>query len=171
MKQLICLGLIAAVATLAGCGEPDNTTTNLSFSGVAPGKDQKLTTAGGPGGSAPPAGYPIPKKADEAPGETAPAADSGSESPALEGPKTGDDTPTTAALSADEIATINKLPAEDAKLALAQATCLISGEPLGSMGVPVKVQHDGKTAFLCCKGCTADFEADPAAAMAKLGKR
>ena len=38
------------------------------------------------------------------------------------------------------------------------------------MGTPLKVTADGKTAFLCCEGCKDDFEKDPAAIFAKLGK-
>jgi hypothetical protein len=41
---------------------------------------------------------------------------------------------------------------------------------LGSMGVPIKVSAEGKTAYLCCKGCNKDFDKDPKAVFAKLGK-
>ena len=108
----------------------------------------------------------------EAPKVEAPKADT----PKIEAPKT--DTPKieapkneSAALNAEEKAEIAKLGNKaDQDLALGQATCLISGEHLGSMGVPIKVSSEGKTAFLCCKGCVKDFEKDPKAALAKLGK-
>ena len=38
------------------------------------------------------------------------------------------------------------------------------------MGTPIKVEADGKTAFLCCDGCTKKFKQDPKAALAKIGK-
>ena len=49
------------------------------------------------------------------------------------------------------------------------ATCVISGEKLGSMGDPVIVHHDGKEIRLCCEHCLPKFKADPAkyAAMVK----
>ena len=34
-----------------------------------------------------------------------------------------------------------------------QAICPISGQKLGSMGEPIKVQVGKETIFLCCKGC------------------
>jgi hypothetical protein len=71
-------------------------------------------------------------------------------------------------LSADELAQIEKLPEADRQAAQDQKVCAISGEHLGSMGVPIKKEVDGKPVFLCCKGCSADFDADPKAALAKV---
>ncbi|REJ65715.1 MAG: hypothetical protein DWQ31_17410 [Planctomycetota bacterium] len=34
-----------------------------------------------------------------------------------------------------------------------QGICPISGQQLGSMGTPIKVQVGEETVFLCCKGC------------------
>ena len=77
----------------------------------------------------------------------------------------------TVSLTADEKGEIAKLADKaDQDSALAQATCPVSGENLGSMGVPIKVSAEGKTAYLCCKGCNKDFEKDPKAVFAKLGK-
>ena len=77
----------------------------------------------------------------------------------------------TVSLTADEKAEIGKLSDKaDQDAALTQATCPVSGENLGSMGVPIKVSADGKTAYLCCKGCNKDFDKDPKAVFAKLGK-
>lgn len=59
---------------------------------------------------------------------------------------------------------------EDQKLALAQKTCPVSGEELGSMGTPIKVSGAGKTVFLCCKGCVKKFEANPEKYVEKLGE-
>lgn len=75
------------------------------------------------------------------------------------------------ALNAEEKAEIAKLADKaDQDAALAQAKCPVSGEPLGSMGVPIKLTAEGKSLFVCCKGCTKDFEKDPKAVFAKLGK-
>jgi YHS domain-containing protein len=75
------------------------------------------------------------------------------------------------ALSDDEKSEIAKLTEKaDQDAALAQAVCPISGENLGSMGVPIKMTADGKDAYLCCNGCKKSFEKDPKAALAKLGK-
>jgi YHS domain-containing protein len=73
-------------------------------------------------------------------------------------------------LNPDEIAEIKKLPADQQAAALEQKICPISDEHLGSMGVPIRVEADGKTAFLCCDGCVGAFKKDPAAAFTKLGK-
>jgi hypothetical protein len=74
------------------------------------------------------------------------------------------------ALSADELAEVKKLPASDADQAVKQMLCPVSGENLGSMGVPLKVTAAGQTFFLCCKGCNKDVQDDPAAVVAKLKK-
>ena len=77
----------------------------------------------------------------------------------------------TVSLTADEKGEIAKLADKaDQDSALAQATCPVSGENLGSMGVPIKVSAEGKTAYLCCKGCNKYFDKDPKAVCAKLGK-
>lgn len=74
-------------------------------------------------------------------------------------------------LSEEEIAQIEKLPAEDQVLALAQKICPASGEPLGSMGVPIKVMAKGEPVFVCCKGCVQEVEENPDTYLAKLGKK
>lgn len=50
-------------------------------------------------------------------------------------------------------ANLAKLSAEDRALAEQQQTCPVSGEALGSMGVPIKLDVDGKAVFICCKAC------------------
>lgn len=47
-------------------------------------------------------------------------------------------------------------------------TCVVSGEPLGSMGEPIVVEHEGTTVKLCCKECIEKFESDPDKYVAKL---
>lgn len=77
----------------------------------------------------------------------------------------------TVALNAEEKAELAKLTDKaDQDSALAQGKCPVSGENLGSMGVPIKLTAEGKSLFVCCKGCTKDFEKDPKAVFAKLGK-
>ncbi|MFO0958641.1 MAG: hypothetical protein U0800_14625 [Isosphaeraceae bacterium] len=73
-------------------------------------------------------------------------------------------------LTTEEIANIKKLPEADAKLAMEQQICPVSGDHLGAegMGEPIKVTADGKTVMLCCEGCKEPFEQEPAKYMAKL---
>ena len=74
-------------------------------------------------------------------------------------------------LTADEKSEIAKLADKaDQDSALTQSTCPVSGENLGSMGVPIKLSAENKTAYLCCNGCKKDFDKDPKGVLAKLGK-
>jgi len=75
------------------------------------------------------------------------------------------------ALSALDLAEIEKLPAADKAMAMAQLTCPVTGENLGSMGVPLKVSAEGKTFLLCCKGCNQDVKDNPKEVVAKLLKK
>jgi hypothetical protein len=50
-------------------------------------------------------------------------------------------------------AAMEKLPPEDRAIAKAQKLCPIQDEPLGSMGVPIKVMVKDQPVFVCCKGC------------------
>jgi multidrug efflux pump subunit AcrA (membrane-fusion protein) len=54
-----------------------------------------------------------------------------------------------------------KLPAADRALAEKQRYCPRTGERLGSMGVPVKLNVKGRAVFVCCKGCIAEVQANP----------
>jgi hypothetical protein len=76
-----------------------------------------------------------------------------------------------AKLSDEDKAQIAKLGEADQKLALTQMVCLISGEPLGSMGVPIRVEHEKQVGFLCCKGCRAEFDANPTKALEKVAAK
>jgi hypothetical protein len=51
-----------------------------------------------------------------------------------------------------------KLSPEDRALAKAQKTCPVTGELLGSMGVPLKVTAEGREAFVCCEGCVDELK-------------
>jgi hypothetical protein len=66
-----------------------------------------------------------------------------------------------AAPTADELKNIEQLPEADRKLAIAQRICPVTGAPLGSMGVPVKITLRGQTVFLCCKGCIGKAKSNP----------
>jgi len=46
-----------------------------------------------------------------------------------------------------------KLSPEDAASALKQHFCPVSGDMLGAMGPPIKVDVEGQTVWLCCEGC------------------
>ncbi len=73
-------------------------------------------------------------------------------------------------LSDEEIAEIKKLPADEQPIAMAQMTCPVSGDKLGSMDKPVKQVVEGKTFFLCCSNCEDKVKSDPTAVLAKLKK-
>ncbi len=60
------------------------------------------------------------------------------------------------------------LSEEDRALAEKQKICPVSGQPLGSMGVPVKVTVKDRDVFLCCKGCEGSLLEDPDTYLAKL---
>jgi hypothetical protein len=63
-----------------------------------------------------------------------------------------------------------KLPQPDRDLAVRQKICPVTEEPLGSMGVPVKVVVEGKTVFLCCKGCEKELRANAQKYLQRLPK-
>ncbi len=66
--------------------------------------------------------------------------------------------------------TLAKLSPEDRALVVAQKTCPITGNVLGSMGPPVKVMIDGQPVMLCCDGCKDEATKDSKATLEKLAK-
>lgn len=76
--------------------------------------------------------------------------------------------------SAKPAAQATALSAEEAKLANAQrpsyplASCVVSGEELGSMGAPYETVVDGHLVRLCCKSCLKQVQADPAKVVAAI---
>jgi YHS domain-containing protein len=72
--------------------------------------------------------------------------------------------------SAEITAALAKLPAEDRTLAEKQKVCPVSGEALGTMGAPPKMEVKGQTVFLCCEGCKDKLLANPDEYLAKLNK-
>ena len=61
------------------------------------------------------------------------------------------------------------LSAEDRALAVKQAICPVSGEPLGAMGTPRKILVKGHDVFICCEGCESELKDNPDEYLAKLG--
>ncbi|WP_425399046.1 hypothetical protein [Aeoliella sp.] len=61
-----------------------------------------------------------------------------------------------------------KLSPEDADSAMKQHFCPVSGEMLGVMGAPIKVDVNGKQVWICCEGCRDKLLADPDKYLAKL---
>ncbi len=168
------------LATFAGCNKPEEANQNVTPPPVAPN----------PAPESPPplpatksemkseeAPVPAPKEetpkepAVEAPKVEAPTI----EAPRVEPPKTeapkADEKTAAVSLSDEEVAEIKKLPAAKQDLAMKQLVCPVSGELLGSMGVPFEVSAEGKTFFLCCKGCNKEVKADPKAVIAKLNRK
>ena len=74
-----------------------------------------------------------------------------------------------AGFTAEERANLDMLSPEDRGLAASQRVCPVTGEKLGSMGKPYKMELSGRVIFLCCQGCEGQVKADPAAALEKLG--
>jgi hypothetical protein len=71
--------------------------------------------------------------------------------------------------NADKVkAALDKLSPEDRALAEEQKYCPDSGEPLGSMGAPIKVMVKGQPVFVCCGGCKDGVLKDPDATLKKV---
>jgi YHS domain-containing protein len=67
-------------------------------------------------------------------------------------------------------AALAELSTEDRALALKQKICPVSGEALGSMGAPLKVDVKGRAVFICCDGCREQLLAKPDEYLAKINK-
>jgi hypothetical protein len=61
-----------------------------------------------------------------------------------------------------------RLSAADRKIAELQKVCPVTRKPLGSMGIPVRVEVVGRVVFLCCAGCEDSLKADPGKYLAAL---
>ena len=71
----------------------------------------------------------------------------------------------------ESTAELAKLPMETRAKVEAQKYCaVINKSLLGSMGVPIALEIDGKPVYLCCAGCTKRAQADPAGTLAKAEK-
>ncbi len=56
----------------------------------------------------------------------------------------------------------------DQQAARDQGICPVSGEPLGSMGKPIKLDVEGREVFICCAGCEDSLREEPQKYFAKL---
>lgn len=60
--------------------------------------------------------------------------------------------------------------AETAKEPYPLTTCVVSGQPLESMGGGIDYDHEGTLVKFCCQGCIGMFQKDPAKYLAILEK-
>ena len=67
-------------------------------------------------------------------------------------------------------AELAKLSPEDAASAEKQHICPVSGEMLGTMGAPKRVDVNGQLVWICCDACRDKLLADPETYLAKLKK-
>jgi Cu(I)/Ag(I) efflux system membrane fusion protein len=65
-------------------------------------------------------------------------------------------------------AELAKLSPEDAEAAEQQRVCPVSGEVLGGMGVPKKVDVNGQAVWICCDACRDPLLESPDEYLAKL---
>ena len=176
------------LAAFVGCGteEPATDVTppaDAPADAGAPG-DAPAPAETVPPPTTPPAGEmpaPTPEAKTEtkdAPAETPPAAEEGLklEPPVVtppsaeKGAEPAKDQAAADTLSKDELVELASLSADDKALALKQIACPVSGEHLGSMGAPIKVSAEGKSFFICCKGCNEEVKEKPKEVVAKLKK-
>ncbi len=61
-----------------------------------------------------------------------------------------------------------ELSSDDRTAAEEQQMCPVTDEPLGSMGKPFKITHEGTDVFFCCEMCKGSFADDPDKYLAKL---
>ncbi len=59
----------------------------------------------------------------------------------------------------------------DAKAIAAQRKCPVMDEELGGMGVPQKVNVNGKAVYICCAGCAKKLHAEPEKYLNMLAKQ
>lgn len=67
-------------------------------------------------------------------------------------------------------AELAKLSPEDRTSAEKQHVCPVSGEMLGTMGAPLKIDVNGQDVWICCGGCKDKLLANPDEYLAKLKK-
>lgn len=184
-----CLASLASLALVVGCSTEEPATSSVPTPTPAP---EVMPTPGVTPSAAPAATPATPEvkpdakipaadtkadapKADapeaDTPKADAPKADAPKvDAPKVDAPKVDSPKADASKFTADELAEIKKLPADDQALAISQVNCPVGGEHLGGMGVPIKVSAEGKSFFICCKGCKKDVDADPKAVVAKLMK-
>jgi hypothetical protein len=166
------------LAAFVGCAEEQQTTPSTPPASTGPAATNPPGPATSP--DMPEPAKPEAKDADKAGDkkdadkpESPPASLPKIEAPKVDAPKSdadkdGDKKSDAAKLTDDQLAEIKKLPADEQPLAIKQTICPVSGENLGDMGVPIKVSAEGKTFFICCKGCKKEVDSDAKAVLAKL---
>ncbi len=98
--------------------------------------------------------------------ESKPGNPTGTETPSKDAAaQASDSTEATTSKFQDVLA---KLTPEDVSKATAQKICPVSEEPLGSMGVPPKVDVNGQAVWICCESCREKLLADPDKHLAKI---
>ncbi len=70
--------------------------------------------------------------------------------------------------SAEVLAALSQLPEADRRLAERQRICPVTELPLGSMGLPIKVDVRGTPVFICCEGCRDSLLDEPEKHLARL---
>ncbi|HUQ70523.1 MAG TPA: hypothetical protein VM165_13410 [Planctomycetaceae bacterium] len=76
---------------------------------------------------------------------------------------------TTSGVDSAVQAALAKLDDADRPVAEAQRFCAVqTHQPLGSMGVPLKLDVQGQPVFVCCKGCEKKALSDPQATLARV---
>ena len=69
------------------------------------------------------------------------------------------------------VASLSKLAPEDRVKAESQRFCpILEGSRLGSMDAPIKLMLNGQVAFVCCKGCVKQAQADPLKTLSKIAE-
>tara|TARA_R110002072_G_scaffold303004_1_gene491227 strand:+ start:29088 stop:29306 length:219 start_codon:yes stop_codon:yes gene_type:complete len=66
--------------------------------------------------------------------------------------------------------TLASFSEEDKASAMKQHFCPVSGEMLGVMGRPEKMEVEGQTVWICCDGCKDKLLADTEKYLAKINK-
>jgi hypothetical protein len=153
------IGSMVMIGAFAGGAGDEGAAAPGQPGGPPPEALAKVKGGGGPAATKDaPAPTPDGKKTDDAPKVEGPKGDPGKTSSAA------------AKLTADELAAIKELPSDEQAVAEKQVICPVSDHSLGSMGKPLKVSAEGRTFYLCCKGCEKELTADPKAIIAKLDK-
>lgn len=152
--SLLVAGFCLAVISVSGCRPKP----------VSGSKDATKTSEGpklAPPQQAAPAGTP---QTDQAAPPT--TGDSALKEHRTTGPKPAAED----AAEAEKIkANLAALTATDRSIAEKQKICPVSGELLGAMGTPKKIQVAGHDVFICCPSCEEPLTNDPTKYLAKIG--
>lgn len=73
-------------------------------------------------------------------------------------------------MTAEITEALSKLSPADRALAVKQRLCPVTEMPLGSMGMPIKVDVSGTPVFICCEGCREPLLDEPEKHLANLKK-